>query len=121
MEILENIMHSYAVMNMPTNWSYQQDNDPKHTSKLAKTWFFTKDVSVLPWSSQLPDLNPNENLWHNIKFAIRDKPLKNKKELWKEIELTWWNKPMERCRRLVQSMSKRCTAVISNHDHSTKY
>jgi len=120
-EILENVMHPYAVMNMPLVWLYQQDNDPKHTSKLAKAWFVTKDVSLFRWPSQSPDLNPIENLWHDVKLAISDKRFKNKNDLWMGIEMAWRNIPVQRCRQLVESMSRRCAAVISSHGHSTKY
>ena len=33
-DILENNLLSYAEETMPQNWRFQQDNNPKHTSRL---------------------------------------------------------------------------------------
>ncbi|CAJ0966243.1 unnamed protein product [Ranitomeya imitator] len=40
---------------------FQQDNDPKHTSRLEKKGFNENEVEVLDWPLQSPDLNPIEH------------------------------------------------------------
>jgi len=45
------------------DWILMEDNDPKHTSKVAKNWKIANDVNRLPWPSQSPDLNPIENVF----------------------------------------------------------
>jgi len=55
-------MLPYSRRNMPRGWIFQQDNDPKHTSKLISDWFTSKKVKVMEWPPQSPDLNPIENM-----------------------------------------------------------
>ena len=45
-DILEIQMVSFADDNMPSRRQFQKDNDPKHTSKLIKTWFITNQISL---------------------------------------------------------------------------
>jgi len=53
---------------------FQQDNDPKHTSKKAKTWMEDNQITLLDWPPQSPDLNPIECLWNHIKMELTKYP-----------------------------------------------
>jgi hypothetical protein len=41
---------------------FQQDNDPKHTSRRARNWFEENEIELLDWPPQSPDLNPIEHM-----------------------------------------------------------
>jgi transposase len=61
------------------NWAhtflyFQQDNDSKHTSRLAKAWFRDQGITVFSWPAKSPDLSPIENAWAQLKREIRMHP-----------------------------------------------
>lgn len=63
-QILEkNVPLSVAKLDLPGHWIFQQDNDPKHTSRLAKEWLNAQTPNKLFHPPQSPDLNPIENIW----------------------------------------------------------
>lgn len=120
-EILKNQMLPFAEEEMPLTWEFMQDNDPKHSSRLAKSWFLENNVRVLDWPSQSPDLNPIEHLWGVLKNKIGAHKAKNKQDLWQTIQEAWYAIPPETCANLVESMQRRCKEVLQMKGASTKY
>ena len=82
---------------------FQQDNDTKHTSKQAKQWFLDKNVQVLEWPAQSPDINSIELLWHHLKFQLQqyNTPPKGVHELWERVVEEWNEISPEVCQNLI--------------------
>ena len=58
-EILgDNLLQSAEDLRLGRWFTFQQDNNPKHTSKTTNEWLWDKSLNVLAWPSHSPDLNP---------------------------------------------------------------
>ena len=52
------------------NWFLLEDNDPKHTSKIAQAWKVKNQIQLLSFPASSPDLNPIENIWALLKNKV---------------------------------------------------
>lgn len=102
---------------------FQQDNDPKHTSRMAQNWLAANQIEVLDWPPQSPDLNPIEHLWSHLKRKLAKYELAptSIKTLWDRIVDEWNAIPPEVCNGLIASMPEMVSAVVKAKGRYTKY
>ena len=66
----DNLLQSALDLRLGQRFTFQEDNDPKHTAKTTQEWLRDKSLNVLEWPSQ-PDLNLIEHLWRDLKIAVQ--------------------------------------------------
>lgn len=100
---------------------FQDDNDPKHRSKLIKKWKADNNITSLDWPSNSPDLNPIENIWGVMKKKIRKYKHKTIAEFKSNIVKCWNEIKQEHINNIIDSMPKRIKLVLDNKGGSIKY
>ncbi|GFU02036.1 transposable element Tcb2 transposase [Trichonephila clavipes] len=98
--IIDGIMNQYSYLNILKNnlspsasklgfdgsFTFQQDNDPKHTARVVWEWLLYKVQKQVKTPPQSPDHNPIEHLWDYLDRQIRKQEIKTKNDLKK----TFW-------------------------------
>ena len=105
------------------NVIFQEDNDSKHTSRLAREWRATNDVTRLNWPANSPDLNPIENTWNEVdcRMRMRSRQPHTLDELWLALPEEWKSLDFRYIRNLYTSMNRCVTAVAENKGLWTRY
>uniref|UniRef100_A0A8R1IDP4 Tc1-like transposase DDE domain-containing protein n=1 Tax=Caenorhabditis japonica TaxID=281687 RepID=A0A8R1IDP4_CAEJA len=115
-DILENTMRPWTRANLGRSWVFQQDNDPKHTSGHVANWFRCRRVDLLEWPSQSPDLNLIEHMWKELERRLNGIRASNANQKFAQLEAAWKSIPMTVVQTLLDSMPRRCHAVIDAKD-----
>ena len=62
LDILRNNLWKSARIMGLNQFIFHQDNDPKHTSKLIKSFLEENNIEFMEWPSQSLDINPIEHV-----------------------------------------------------------
>jgi transposase len=95
----------------------QHDNATSHTARFVRDFLQGRNVSVLPWPAKSPNLNPIEHVWDLLDRRVRAGAMaitpRNVWELAGALEEEWGNISQQELAIVVQSMRRRCTAVLN--------
>lgn len=90
LRIVRHFLLPFIASDFPTTHRFMQDNDPKHTSRKSQKFFEEHAVNWWRTPPESPDLNPIENLWHELKeFLRREVKPTTKQELIDGIRSFW--------------------------------
>jgi len=110
---------------------FMQDNAPCHNAEDVLQFLAENRVPVMAWPPQSPDLNPLENLWTDFKsrfhkrftelFVHASKSMEARYRYGEILQEVWYSQGMEMVNALIESMPRRCAAVIEAEGGWTKY
>jgi transposase len=110
---------------------FMQDNAPCHKTPEVLKLLKEVGIRVMKWPPNSPDLNPIEHLWPDLKHQfyvefcrLRSNPSTSKMSYQKYEEIihkVWGETSWKLIRSLIESMPRRCQAVIDNKGGATGY
>ena len=105
------------------NGVFQEDNATPHTARIVAAVCDSAGIKTLTWSPQSLDLNPIENIWHEMKMSIcqqNSKPT-SLSELEQYVKEAQKSISSEYYKKLIDSMPDCIKACIEAKGYITKY
>ncbi len=103
-------------------YRFMQDNDPKHVSRRAQAFFEDNGINWWRNPPESPDLNPIENVWHELKEFLRAKVKpRTLTELKEGIKAFWLTVTPAQCGKYINHLRKVIPRVIEVQGEATGY
>ena len=119
-KILQNHLLPAARQQYAIQWRFQQNNDPKHRSKVAKEFLDREVPKTIDWPPISPDLNPMENMWSILKRRVEKRKSSDINEL-ETIHEEWQKVDIHIVSNLTGSMKTRCLMIIDSGGERISY
>ena len=117
-QILQSSLKPFLDEVYPDSHRLMQDTDLKHNSRWVGQYL--QDINGWKTPSELPDVNPIENLWHDLKEYLRHvMNLKNKQQLVDGIQSFWETVDVQKCTKYIRYLCKVIPRVIELGDKAT--
>ena len=123
-EILQRTLLPFIAEKYPPPCTHRfiQDNDPKHVSRLVQEFYSSNGINWWKTPPESPDMNPIENLWHEMKeFLRREIKATTKDQLVNGIRQFWMTVDAAKCCRYIRHLKKVLPKVIEVEGHATGY
>lgn len=121
-QILKDTLVPFISSVFPDGCHLIQDNDPKHCSRYASQFYVDEEIDWRRTPAESPDLNPIENLWHELKEHIRRRAKPHtKQELIDGINHFWTTVDAAKCTKYINHLRKVVPKVIECQGHATGF
>ena len=99
--------HAEAFLQAHPDMTLQHDNATSYTARSVRDFLQDRNANVMPWPVRSPDLNliPPRNVWELAGALVEE----------------WGNISQQQLENRVQSMRRRCTAVLNAAGGNTRY
>jgi len=107
-EILEKTLLPFINSCFPDDHRFQQDNDPKYTSRLVQDFMTQSGINRWKTPLESPDLNQIQLIWHELKHFLHtiEKP-STKDELLSGITRFWQERmTAQKCTKYIEHLQK---------------
>ena len=100
----------------------QQDNARCHIARHTRNVLAAHNINTLDWPAKSPDLSPVEHMWDYLGRKVNSRnDVNNVNDLERALHEEWARAPLQFVRRLINSMRRRCLAVVHAQAGHTRY
>ena len=124
-DILDNnLIPSADLLRNGQDFIFQHDNAPCHRATTVTDWFkeqSDRNIEILQWPANSPDLNPIENIWAWLDKQLAKVEPKSLEELEAAIKAALDSIPLDMIRNLYILMPERMKLCINAKGGATRY